>query len=316
MGVANVTGRPHPVVPDRQQQLADRCQRRDGGPDPGGGHGQRRWPSALVLLFLTDPVAELPTAVLGAVIVYAALGLVSVDEWRAIRAASRADFVIGVVAMLGVVVFGVLEGILVAVGLSIVHVVRRSARPHDAVLGWVPRLDRYADVKLHTSAQQVPGVVVYRLDDRLFFANADYVQGRVQEALAGSPTVVRSFVFDAEGLVAVDSTGVAAVEAVLDDFDRQGIGFFVARVKHPVREQLDRSGLSARIGTDHFFATVRAGSRGGRTRRAVRRRARSRGGGRRWPQLTWRSWRWPSSATPSSRAGSGARSSPAWCSGG
>ena len=124
----------------------------------------------IVLLVLTGPVAELPTAVLGAVIVYAAFGLVSFDEWRSVRAASHADFTIGLVAMVGVVVFGVLEGILVAVGLSIVHVVRRSARPHDAVLGWVPRLDRYADVKLHASAELTPGVVVYRLDDRLFFA--------------------------------------------------------------------------------------------------------------------------------------------------
>ena len=214
---------------------------------------------ALVLVFLTGPVADLPNAVLGAVIVYSAIGLVSLDEWRAVRAASRTEFAIGLVAMGGGVVFGVLEGILVAVALSIVHVVRRSARPHDAVLGWVPRLDRYADVKLHPSAEQVPGVVVYRLDDRLFFANADYVQGRVQEALVGAPTEVRSFVFDAEGLVSIDSTGTAALEAILDDFARRGIRFYVARMKHPVREQLDRSGLSDRIGAEHFFATVRAG---------------------------------------------------------
>ena len=214
---------------------------------------------ALVLVFLTGPVADLPNAVLGAVIVYSAIGLVSLDEWRAVRAASRTEFAIGLVAMGGVVVFGVLEGILVAVALSIVHVVRRSARPHDAVLGWVPRLDRYADVKLHPSAEQVPGVVVYRLDDRLFFANADYVQGRVQEALVGAPTEVRSFVFDAEGLVSIDSTGTAALEAILDDFARRGIRFYVARMKHPVREQLDRSGLSDRIGAEHFFPTVRAG---------------------------------------------------------
>ena len=211
----------------------------------------------LVLLFLTAPVEVLPTAVLGAVIVYAAVGLVDLDEWRAIRTVSHADFVIGLAAMLGVIVFGVLEGILVAVGLSILHVVRRSARPHDAVLGWVPRLDRYADVNLHRRAELTPGVMVYRLDDRLFFANADYVKGRVQEALAGSPTPVERFVFDAEGLVAIDSTGVAALEAMLDDFDRRGITFAVARAKNPVREQLDQAGLTARVGADQFFPTVR-----------------------------------------------------------
>ena len=125
---------------------------------------------AAVLLFLTEPVAELPSTVLGAVIVYAAIGLVSLTDWRAIRVAGRGDFVIALAAMAGVVLLGVLEGILIAVVLSILHVVRRSARPHDAVLGWVPRLGRYADVKLHRSAEVTDGVVVYRLDDRLFFA--------------------------------------------------------------------------------------------------------------------------------------------------
>ena len=113
-------------------------------------------------------------------------------------------------------------------------------------------------IKLHPRAQVTPGVMVYRLDDRLFFANADYVKGRVQEALAGSPTPVERFVFDAGGLVAVDSTGVAALEAILDDFDRRGITLVVARAKAPVREQLDQSGLTVRVGADLFFPTVRA----------------------------------------------------------
>jgi SulP family sulfate permease len=218
-----------------------------------------------VLLFLTEPVEALPTAVLGAVIVYAALGLVSLADWRAIRIASRADFVIGLAAMAGVIVFGALEGILIAVGLSILHVVRRSARPNDAVLGWVPRLGRYADVKLHPSAQLTPGVVVYRLDDRLFFANADYVCGRLQEAVAGSPTSVQWFVFDAEGVVDLDSTGVAALEAVLADFERRRIRFVVARAKAPLRERFDRAGLTDRIGAEGFFPTVQAAVEAGPT---------------------------------------------------
>ena len=213
---------------------------------------------AVVLLFLTGWVEALPAAVLGAVIVYAAVGLVSLDDWRAVRIANPGDFVIGVAATAGVVILGVLQGILLAVGLSILHVVRRSARPHDAVLGWVPRLDRYADVKLHARAQLTPGVVVYRLDDRLFFANADYVSGRIQEAIAGSPTPVECLVFDAGSLVAVDSTGLAALEALLDDFGRRGLRLAMARVKSPLYEYLDRTGLVARVGADQFFPTVRA----------------------------------------------------------
>jgi SulP family sulfate permease len=113
-------------------------------------------------------------------------------------------------------------------------------------------------VKLHPGAELVDGVVVYRLDERLFFANADYVTGRIREALAGSPTPVRRFVFDAESLVSVDSTGVAALEALVDDFERREIVFVVARLKGPVRRAFDETGITARMGEERFFPTVRA----------------------------------------------------------
>jgi high affinity sulfate transporter 1 len=213
---------------------------------------------ALVLLFLTEPMAQLPDAVLGAVIVYAAIGLVSLDDWKAIRAISRRDFYIALAAMTGVIVFGILQGILIAVFMSILIVVQRSARPNDAVLGWVPRLERYADVKLHPSAELTAGVLVYRLDDRLFFANSDYVKGRVREALAGSPTVVDTFVFDAEALNNIDTTGVAALESIITDFDHDDITFMVARLKGTMRERFDQAGLTDRIGESNMFPTVRA----------------------------------------------------------
>jgi sulfate permease, SulP family len=123
----------------------------------------------LVLLFLTGPIADLPKAVLGAVIVSAAVGLVEPAAWRALFDTDRVEFTIAAVTTAGVVAVGVLEAIIFAVGLSIVDVVRRSAQPHDAVLGWVERLGRWADIAVHRDAKVVPGVVVYRLDDRLFF---------------------------------------------------------------------------------------------------------------------------------------------------
>jgi high affinity sulfate transporter 1 len=213
---------------------------------------------ALVLLFLTDPMGQLPDAVLGAVIVYAAIGLVSLDDWKAIRAISRRDFIIALAAMAGVILFGILQGILIAVFLSILVVVQRSARPNDAVLGWVPRLKRYADVSLHPSAELTPGVLVYRLDDRLFFANSDYVKGRVREAIAGSPTEVDTFVFDAEALNNIDSTGVAALETIIDDLRHDGTTFMVARLKGTMQERFDQAGLTDTIGASSLYPTVRA----------------------------------------------------------
>jgi SulP family sulfate permease len=213
---------------------------------------------ALVLLFLTEPMALLPQAVLGAIIVYAAVGLVSLGDWQALRKISARDFNIALAGMGGVIVFGILQGILIAVFLSVLNVIQRSARPNDAVLGWVPRLERYADVRLHPSAVLTPGVLVYRLDDRLFFANSDYVKGRVSEAIAGSPTKVERFVFDAEALTNLDSTGVAALEVIMDSLQREGITFMVARLKGSMRTRFAEAGLTERIGETHFFPTVRA----------------------------------------------------------
>jgi sulfate permease, SulP family len=212
----------------------------------------------VILLFLTEPIADLPKAVLGATIIAAAIGLVAPEDWRVLRATDPVELTIAAVTTAGVVVAGVLEAIAFAAGLSIVDVVRRSARPHDAVLGWVDRLGRYADVSLHPSARVTPGVVVYRVDDRVFFANAGYVKGRVLEAVRGAPTPARWLVLDAEAITHVDAAGLAAIDSLLDALARDGISIVVARMKSPMRERFDAAGLTARIGARRFYPTVRA----------------------------------------------------------
>jgi high affinity sulfate transporter 1 len=213
---------------------------------------------ALVLLFLTEPMSYLPKAVLGAVIVSAAIGLVDAAAWRGLVLVSRFEVGIAAVTTLGVVVLGVLNALAIAVALSIVDVVRRSARPHDAVLGWVDRLERYGNVQLHPSARVSPGVVVYRLDDRLFFANARYVKGRVREALRGAPAPARWLVFDAESVAHVDATGIEALRELHRELDRDGVTLVVARVRPHVLSSLATSGVEEAIGRDRFFPTVRA----------------------------------------------------------
>jgi MFS superfamily sulfate permease-like transporter len=119
-----------------------------------------------ILLFLTGPVAHLPKAVLGALIVSAAIGLVDVGAWRELAAADRVEVAIAAVTAAGVVVVGVLEAVVFAVGLTILDAVRRSARPGDAVLGYDAALGRFVDVAQRPDARVVPGVVVYRLARR------------------------------------------------------------------------------------------------------------------------------------------------------
>lgn len=212
----------------------------------------------LVLLFFTEPMRYLPKAVLGAVIVSAAVGLVDLAAWRGVRRVSRFEFGIAAATTAGVIAFGVLEALVIAVALSIVDVVRRSAQPHDAVLGWVDRLGRYADVDLHPSARIAPEVVIYRLDDRLFFANARYVQGRVLEAVRGAPAPVHWLVFDAEGVADIDTTGLAMIAELEAALAEDGIELLVARMKPHVQARLTAEGVTENIGDDRFFPTVRA----------------------------------------------------------
>lgn len=212
----------------------------------------------LVLLFLTGPIADLPSAVLGAAIVVAAAGLIEPSTWRALWRTDRVEVAIAAVTTLGVIGAGVLQAIVVAVALSIFDVVRRSARPHDAVLGWDAKLGRYADVAIHPRARVTPGVVVYRLDDRLFFANAGYIKGRVREALRGAPgEPPRWLVFDAEGVSHVDSAGLDMLQGLAGELRDEDVGVAIARLKAPVRQRLEEAGTAGAIGEDRFFATVR-----------------------------------------------------------
>jgi len=211
----------------------------------------------LILVFLTSPIQYLPDAILGAVIVVAGITIVDVAAWRALAAIDRVEVAIAGVTTACVVVFGVLEAIVVAVGLSIIDTVRRSARPYDAVLGWVPDLQGYRNVAIYPSAQVTPGVVVYRLDDRLFFANAGYVKGRVLEAIRAAPTETAWVVFDAEAVNHIDSTGMEALIDLTRDLRGDGIRLVVARLRTRMKPDFDVSGLTDEVGPEHFYPSVR-----------------------------------------------------------
>jgi SulP family sulfate permease len=213
---------------------------------------------AVILLVLTEPVQYLPKDVLGAIIVFAAVGLVDLSAWRALAAIDPVEVAIAAVTTACVIFFGVLEALVVAVGLSMIDTVRRSARPHDAVLGWVERLGRYADVSLHPSARVTPGVVVYRLDDRLFFANARYFKGRVGEAIRAAPSPVRWLVLDAEAITHADATGLEALLDVAHDLRRDEITLVVARLRTRMEEQFEDAGVLEVIGRSHLYPTMHA----------------------------------------------------------
>ena len=210
----------------------------------------------LILLFLTAPIRFLPTAVLGAVIVFASLKLIEPQQWRELGRSTRTEVGIAAVTALVVISVGVLAAIAVAVVLSILDVVRRTATPGDAVLGYVEPAQRYADVGAHPDAGITPGVVVYRIQERLFFANAHFFKRRVWAAVDGAPKPVRHLVLDAAMISGIDASAVGAVREVRAGLHCRNITFEVARATDELRDQFDQTGLTGLIGAEHFHATV------------------------------------------------------------
>jgi MFS superfamily sulfate permease-like transporter len=164
--------------------------------------------------------------------------------------------VIAAITAVFVVTVGVLQAIIVAVVLSIVDVVRRAAQPADAVLGWSAQDDRYVDVSDHLDAGIIPGVVVYRIQDRLFFANAHFFKRRLWAAVDGAPKPVRHVILDASFISDIDASAEVALREVVDGLRERNIELHVARAAVELRERLDEVDLTDAIGADHFHATV------------------------------------------------------------
>jgi SulP family sulfate permease len=211
---------------------------------------------AVILVFLTAPIQYLPSAVLGAVIVYAGAKLIDPAQWRELARSSRVEVVIAAITVLCVLTVGVLQAIVVAVLLSVADIIRRAARPADAVLGWSASEDRYVDVADQPDAGVTAGVVVYRIQDRLFFANAHFFKRRLWAAVDGAPKPVRHVVLDGSFISDLDASAEVALREVIDGLRERNIELHVARAALELRERLDSVGLVAAIGADHFHGTV------------------------------------------------------------
>ena len=210
----------------------------------------------VVMLFGQGVLATFPTAALGALVVYAALRLVDVPEFKRLGRFRRSELILALATTAAVLVFGVLYGVLVAIVLSILDLLRRVARPHDAVQGFVPGVAGMHDIEDYPEANLEPGLLVYRYDAPLFFANAENFRERAMVAVDEFPGTVEWFVLNAEANVEVDLTALDALGQLRADLHRRGIVFAMARVKQELREELDAAGLLDKIGEDRIFPTL------------------------------------------------------------
>jgi high affinity sulfate transporter 1 len=213
---------------------------------------------AIALLLVAAPGAlrNLPLPMLAAIVITAALGLIDAPAVRRLYQVRRSEFVLWLAAFLGVALLGVLVGIFVAILLSLADFVRRAWRPHDAVLGREDELKGYHDIDRHPSARRIPGLLLYRFDAPLFFANAGYFRRRVRELVADAPHPVRWVVVAAEPITDIDTSAADTLQQLLGELRQEHVTLAFAEVKGPVKDRLQRYGLFDAIGPDRFFPTV------------------------------------------------------------
>jgi SulP family sulfate permease len=212
----------------------------------------------VTLVFLRPVLARFPTAALGAIVVYAALGLIDIAEFARIARFRRSELLIAVTTATAVLAWGVLYGLLIAVGLSILELLQRVARPHDSILGYVPEVAGMHDIDDYPDAEMVAGLVVYRYDAPLFFANAEDFKRRALASLDAAVTPVEWFVLNAEANVEVDITAVDTLEELRAELASREVVMAMARVKQDLRVKLEAAGLVDRIGHNRIFMTLPA----------------------------------------------------------
>ncbi|MGV9454360.1 SulP family inorganic anion transporter [Streptomyces sp. NPDC003635] len=209
-----------------------------------------------VLLFLSSLLSSTPSAVLGALVVYAAVRMIDLAGFRRLASFRRRELFLAFACLAGVLALDILYGVLVAVGLSVAELLTRVARPHDAVEGLVPGVAGMHDVDDYPHARTIPGLLVYRYDSPLFFANAEDFRRRALAAVDEQADPVRWFVLNTEANVEVDITALDAVDELRRELNRRDIVFALARVKQDLRDELEAYGLVESVGRDLIFPTL------------------------------------------------------------
>ncbi|MHC2580515.1 high affinity sulfate transporter 1 [Bradyrhizobium diazoefficiens] len=213
---------------------------------------------AILLLVAPNLLQHLPTAALAAVVIAAAIGLFEVTDLKRIYRIQQWEFWLSMVCFVGVAVLGVIPGIGLAIAIAIAEFLWDGWRPHSAVLGRAHGVKGYHDITRYPDARQIPGLVLFRWDAPLFFANAEFFKERVLDAVAKSPTPVRWLVVAAEPVTSVDVSAGDTIAELDETLHAQGIEFCFAELKDPVKDKLKRFGLFSQLGEQYFFPTIGA----------------------------------------------------------
>jgi high affinity sulfate transporter 1 len=213
---------------------------------------------ALLLLVAPNLLQDLPNSALAAVVIASAIGLIEITDLRRIYRIQRWEFWLSIVCTVGVAVLGAIEGIGLAILIAVIEFLWDGWRPYSAVLGRARGVRGFHDIKRYPDARLIPGLVIFRWDASLFFANAELFHERVLDAVAASPTPVRWLVLAAEPVTSVDVTSADMLAELDDTLKAAGIELRLAEMKDPVKDKLKRFGLFERFGEAAFFPTLNA----------------------------------------------------------
>ena len=213
---------------------------------------------ALLLMVAPNLLQHLPSAALAAVVIAAAIGLIEVNDLIRIYRIQRWEFWLSIVCFGGVAVLGAIPGIGLAIVIAVIEFLWDGWRPHSAVLGRAEGVKGYHDITRYPDARQIPGLVLFRWDAPLFFANAELFRERVLDAVKNAPTPARWLVVAAEPVTSVDVTAADTLEDLHKTLKEMGVELKFAELKDPVKDKLKRFGLYKQIGENAFFPTVGA----------------------------------------------------------
>ena len=211
----------------------------------------------LMIVLVPGLFRNLPQPALAAVVITASLSLADIPATARLWRQRKVEFLLSITAFLGVALLGVLPGIAIAVGLSILNVFRRAWWPYDTVLGRVDGLEGYHDIHSYPDARHLPGLVIYRFDAPLFFANAKTFRDEVRRLARADPPPIW-IVIAAEPVTDVDTTASDVLEDLDEALNAAGISLVFAELKDPVRRKIERYGLTRTIDPHHFFPTIEA----------------------------------------------------------
>jgi high affinity sulfate transporter 1 len=211
---------------------------------------------ALLLLLAPRLLQNLPNAALAAVVIASAIGLFEFSDLKRLYRIQRWEFWLSILCFVGVAVFGAIPGIGIAVVIAVVEFLWDGWRPHSAVLGRAVGVQGYHDITRYPQAGRIPGLVLFRWDAPLFFANAELFKERISEAVDSSPTTVNWVVVAAEPVTSIDVTSSDSLGELIGDLRARGITFRFAELKDPVKDKLKRFGLFAEMGEAAFYPTI------------------------------------------------------------